>query len=453
MPDDSPILSLPYILPSQAQKHVTHNEALRILDAVVQLTVWDRTRTAPPPAPQIGDRHLVAAAATGPWAGQSGRLALWETAGWAFFAPNAGWQAHVLAEGETVVFDGTVWKAPSEGTVMAARLGVSSTPDATNRLSVSAAATLLNHAGAGHQLKLNKAAAADTASLMFQTGFSGRAEMGTAGSDDFAIKVSANGSSFLTALSANATTGVVAAPQGMTVGGAIAGLAVTQSATDATAGRLLKVGDAGLLSSAVQVTDFNALTATGFYHGDATTLVGRPGNAGDWLLQHVARANTPGGQAVQIALSRNTATPRLALRIRDASLWTEWVDLYSRVNILGPVSQTAGVPTGAVIERGSNANGEFVRFADGTLICTRTNLSVPNANTALGGLFRSANVTWTYPAVFVVAPAVVGDADDADCWVTTAGAPTATAAPLRVFSAVTKAAALNLRATAVGRWF
>ena len=46
-------------------------------------------------------------------------------------------------------------------------------------------------------------------------------------------------------------------------------------------------------------------------------------------------------------------------------------DLYGRTNILGTVSQSGGVPTGAVIERDSNANGEFVRFADGTQICTR----------------------------------------------------------------------------------
>ena len=45
--------------------------------------------------------------------------------------------------------------------------------------------------------------------------------------------------------------------------------------------------------------------------------------------------------------------------------------VYAKENILGTVSQSAGVPTGAIIERGSNANGEFVRYADGTQICTR----------------------------------------------------------------------------------
>jgi hypothetical protein len=43
--------------------------------------------------------------------------------------------------------------------------------------------------------------------------------------------------------------------------------------------------------------------------------------------------------------------------------------IYSRDNILGTVSQSSGVPTGAIIERGSNVNGEYVKYADGTQIC------------------------------------------------------------------------------------
>lgn len=66
-------LDLPYILPNQAQKHVTHNEAIRALDAIVQLAVIDRDRTAAPEAPQEGDRYIVAANAQGLFAGQKGR--------------------------------------------------------------------------------------------------------------------------------------------------------------------------------------------------------------------------------------------------------------------------------------------------------------------------------------------------------------------------------------------
>jgi hypothetical protein len=51
MSDATTHLLLPYILAAQAQKHVTHNEALRILDGLVHLSVLDRDLAAPPRAP------------------------------------------------------------------------------------------------------------------------------------------------------------------------------------------------------------------------------------------------------------------------------------------------------------------------------------------------------------------------------------------------------------------
>ncbi len=70
--DQTPNLKLPYILPSQAQKHVTHNEALRLLDAVAHLSVRSRSRTDAPETPAGGDRYLAAAPALGNWAGKEG---------------------------------------------------------------------------------------------------------------------------------------------------------------------------------------------------------------------------------------------------------------------------------------------------------------------------------------------------------------------------------------------
>jgi hypothetical protein len=219
MPDDTTILSLPLILPAQAQKHVTHNEALVALDLIVQLTVINRTLAAPPAAPAVGDRYIVPAGPTGAWAGQAGRIALYSETGWQFTQALPGWRAHVLAEGQTAVFDGLAWETPSELPLTVPQLGVAATADAVNRLTVAAPATLLNHAGSGHQLKLNKAAAGDTASLLFQTGFGGRAEMGTAGGDDFTVKVSADGSAWFTALEADAATGAVTLPAPLHLGG------------------------------------------------------------------------------------------------------------------------------------------------------------------------------------------------------------------------------------------
>jgi hypothetical protein len=68
-------LLLPYILAAQAQKHVTHNEALRKLDALVQISIVDRDLSTPPSNPPEGARYIVAASPGGAWAGRTGRIA------------------------------------------------------------------------------------------------------------------------------------------------------------------------------------------------------------------------------------------------------------------------------------------------------------------------------------------------------------------------------------------
>jgi hypothetical protein len=215
MPDTTNIQSLPLIQPSQAQKHVTHNEALKVLDLIVQMTVESRTLSVAPSSPVLGACQIVGPGATGLWAGQDGAATTFTGIVWEFYPPKTGWTAWVVDEGQAVVYDGAAWVAASEGPAEFPQLGVSATADATNRLTVSSPATLLNHAGAGHQVKVNKASSSDTASLMFQTGFSGRAEMGTAGSDDFAIKVSADGSAFTEALSFDRVTGRTVVQEGL----------------------------------------------------------------------------------------------------------------------------------------------------------------------------------------------------------------------------------------------
>ncbi|WP_226622500.1 DUF2793 domain-containing protein [Brucella anthropi] len=192
--DQTPNLKMPYILPSQAQKHVTHNEALRLLDAVVHLSVKSRNRAEAPETPASGDRYLVAAAAAGIWAGKGGAIASFIDGGWLFVTPSIGWQAYVEDEAQLLVFDGVVWKGVSSvpENLSLSTLGVHATADAVNRLAVSSDATLFNNAGAGHQVKVNKQAASDTASLLYQTNWTGFAEMGLNGSNDFSVKVSSD---------------------------------------------------------------------------------------------------------------------------------------------------------------------------------------------------------------------------------------------------------------------
>lgn len=209
MSDDTPNLALPYLAASQAQKHVTHNEALRMLDAVVQLAVADRTLTTPPASPAEGERHIVAAGAAGAWAGRDGQVTMWRDGAWGFAVPLPGWLAWVTAENALVVRGASAWGPYAQNLPT---LGVNATADATNRLAVSSDASLLTNAGHGHQLKLVKATAADTVSLLYQTNYSGRAEVGLTGDDNLHVKVSPDGSTWREALVVSVSTGTVRLP-------------------------------------------------------------------------------------------------------------------------------------------------------------------------------------------------------------------------------------------------
>lgn len=364
MADISPHLLLPYILAAQAQKHVTHNEALRLLDAVVQLSVLDRDLAAPPATPADGDRYIVASGATGLWAGWDLNVTTWVDGVWMRLVPRPGWLAWIADEASVAVWTGTIWKlvgVPQDvsdaifslvndadptkralfslsgistattrtfslpntsselailagtqtftgnktfsGTLTAsgatATIGTSAatstyglgtgatttgltktvnlgtggasgsntvvnigsatagaggttvvntptvtfanavttvgmpqanltaqllglggaTADTTNRLSVNAPAVLLNNAGAGVEVTVNKAAAANDAAFAFKTGFSARALIGLLGSDDFSFKVSPDGSTWNTGFTIDRTTGRPTLPQGVVLGG------------------------------------------------------------------------------------------------------------------------------------------------------------------------------------------------------------------------------------------
>jgi hypothetical protein len=200
MAEETTNLQLPYIMSSQAQKHITHNEALNRLDAVVQLVIQAGANN-PPESPDEGECYAVLSTPTGAWSGKAGRIAFYQDGAWIFLVPRSGWIAWFANAARQKIWTGGSWDNLSDaGEDTFAKLGINATADITNRLSINAAASLFNHDGHGHQIKVNKAASGDTGSLLYQTGFSGRAEMGLTGSDDFEMKISADGSSWKTAL-------------------------------------------------------------------------------------------------------------------------------------------------------------------------------------------------------------------------------------------------------------
>ena len=101
--------NLPLLSSSQAQKSVTVNEALSVLDAVAQLRIVSSILLAPPTDALDGDAFLVPLGATGDWFGESGNLAIHCNGGWRFVTPKVGWHAFNIETGTNQLFDGTAW--------------------------------------------------------------------------------------------------------------------------------------------------------------------------------------------------------------------------------------------------------------------------------------------------------------------------------------------------------
>lgn len=232
---DTPNLGLPYIDGSQAQKHVTHNEALRILDAVVQIGVLDRTRTTPPSSPADGDRHVVASSATGAWTGKDNTIATWQDGAWAFLAPKTGWCIWSAADSGLFVFDGAAWQSAGGAASLdnVAHLGVNMAASSPNLLAVASNAALFAaidaaDGGTGDmRLQVSKEGSANTASVFFSDNFSGRAEFGLVGADTFKLKVSPDGSSWIEAFTIDQSSGNLTLPRGLSLTGVISPAQIT----------------------------------------------------------------------------------------------------------------------------------------------------------------------------------------------------------------------------------
>lgn len=116
-------LGLPFLEAAQAQKHVTVNEVLRRLDALLHLSVASRTLASPPAEPEEGARYIVAAGAADDWAGHEGEVAALIDGAWTFFTPKAGWRAHDETDGALLLHDGASWSPFPGGVSLAGASG------------------------------------------------------------------------------------------------------------------------------------------------------------------------------------------------------------------------------------------------------------------------------------------------------------------------------------------
>ncbi|WP_374275034.1 DUF2793 domain-containing protein [Brevundimonas sp.] len=215
--DHTARLGLPYLAAGQMQKHVTLNEALTRLDALVQCAVASRSQAEPPADPPNGLMHILpAGAASGDWNDAApGALVRADGAQWFTVERAPGLVAWVADESVLTIWTGETWiDLGGEGLGESLPLlGVNTTADETNRFAArlnTALWTALTEADGGTgdlRYVMNKEGAADVLSLLLQSGFEGRAELGLVGDDDFSLKVSEDGETWREALRVSRATG------------------------------------------------------------------------------------------------------------------------------------------------------------------------------------------------------------------------------------------------------
>ncbi len=243
-------LKLPLLVPNQSQKEITHNEALTILDNLVNNGVKDKDLTIPPENPSQNDLYIVGVGASGEWEGKDNQLAFYDN-GWRFCQARQGTKYWVIDENCIYVFNMTTWSKFSGGEgggsgeggatslsqlddvslnsiskddilkfnggsfVNSKSLnnlegvGINCEFDEDNKLMVKSDYVLFDNNGGDSKIKANKSTITQTASHLFQNNYSGRAEFGLIGNDDFSLKVSSDGSEWKEAFVVDKATGNV----------------------------------------------------------------------------------------------------------------------------------------------------------------------------------------------------------------------------------------------------
>lgn len=179
-------------------------------------------------------------------------------------------------------------------------------------------------------------------------------------------------------------------------------LPVQANTADVTTGAALIMGAFGIGSGGFGIpsADCNLALLNATYNVGGTATNAWPNRQSGDMMQVLRFSST---LSHQIGYTRNRT---IYHRTINNGVADEWTFNYNQRNILGTVSQSAGVPTGAIIESGSNANGDFIRYANGTQICRFKSSTTSTASTVSGSVVISPSLTATYPAAFSAVPQV-----------------------------------------------
>ncbi|MCZ4352272.1 hypothetical protein O4H61_07055 [Roseovarius aestuarii] len=307
-------------------------------------------------------------------------------------------------------------------------VGINTTADGTNKLAIASEASLFSHDGAGHQIKVNKASTADTAALLFQTNWSGRAEMGLTGQNEFTVKVSDDGSVWTEALRINGVTG------------SLTGAAVVSAEDDTTPGKLMVTGTHGLGNASMRLSDADDAGGRTTFFALQSSSSHAPSSASTWMGVNFYRGYSNTDAQFMV---RASDPPEAVIRGHDGSSFTDWAAIYHAANVVGNVSESGGVPTGAIVEEGSNADGRYVRYADGTQIAWVHDLDG----------HASGIVTWDFPIGFAEPPTVTATALSTSARIVTVSGIGTGSVDVRGWQANGTVEDVTTQVTATGRWF
>lgn len=308
-------LGLNLLIQSQAQKEVTINEALVIIDALLNTGVKSKSLSTPPETPTNGDLYIVGASPNDDWLDKENQVA-WYDGAWRFIIPKEGLTLWVSDNQSLFTFNGTTWQEsgyPSNTTINLSdfnidtpadnqvlkydsasgkwinvteltglmlqnldKLGIGTSADDNNKLAVSSPYVLLNNAGNGCQLKINKNAQGDSSSLLFQSNWTGYAEFGLIGDNEFALKVSADGSNWFEAFKCDGATGRIFFKHDNDSMGHVGDLKETVSAVNYDHGNWLKLESTTRDVSRTTYATLFAKIGETYGVGDGSTTFGLP---------------------------------------------------------------------------------------------------------------------------------------------------------------------------------
>jgi len=263
-------------------------------------------------------------------------------------------------------------------------------------------------------------------------------------------------------VASSATSLYVAPKRGSVVGSSNARTQIALANNATTTVQNISAYDAGELTGWVSIT---ATTPLRFY---VRAVFSKNGAASDYNVSYQTSGDTPptsfsvtatAAGLLQVTLPSITgfASASINYALNAPAIGTSFplsINASSISNLVGTVSQSGGVPTGSIIETGSNANGTFIKFADGTMIC-RGLLSVTSAISTGSGSIFYGTTSFSFSTAFSSTPTctVTGIRSAATIWVTAYSTNT-TGTNVYLFSPVSLASgAADVQYIAIGRWF